>query len=119
MTWPVVIGPNSLPLYRPPNLTNSHEEKTGLPPPPTSSISCLKPADRRKTYLITPPDSVSILSTQEEVPRAHRVEAECCAPAGRVVTRLVVVMVRLNGPVSQEITENLKEVVEKVHMLVM
>ena len=29
------------------------------------------------------------------------------------------VMVRLNGPVSQEITENLKEVVEKVHMLVM
>ena len=75
-----MIGPNSSPLYRPPNPTNSHEEKTGLPPPPTSSISCLKPADRRKTYLKTPPDSVSILSTREEVPRAHRVEVESCAP---------------------------------------
>ena len=75
-----MIGPNSSPLYRPPNLTKSHEETTGLPPPPTSSISCLKPADRRKTYLITAPDSVSILSTREEVPRVHRVEVESCAP---------------------------------------
>ena len=35
----------------------------GLPPPPNLSMNGLKPADRRKTYRIISPDSVSILST--------------------------------------------------------
>ena len=75
-----VTGPNSSPLYRSPNLTNSHREKTGSPLPPTSSMKGPKPANRRKTYLITSPYSVSILSTREEVHRAHRVEVESCTP---------------------------------------
>ena len=53
---------------------NSQGEQTGLPAPPTSCMKGLKPADRRKTYLITSAISVSILSTREEVPQAHRVE---------------------------------------------
>ena len=75
-----MIGLNSSLLYRPPNPTNSHKQKTGSPPPPTSSTKGLTPAHRRETYLITSTDSVSILSTREEVLRVHRVEVKSCAP---------------------------------------
>ena len=64
-----------------PKSQNPRQRKTGLQQPPSTSTKSLKPADRRKTYLITSPDSVSILSSREEVPHAHRIEVESRAPA--------------------------------------
>ena len=44
-------------------------------------MESLKLADRRKTYLKTSPDSVSILSAREKVPITHRMEVESRAPS--------------------------------------
>ena len=60
---------------------NSHKETMDLQPPLTSRMKDSKTATRGKTYLITSPDSISILSTGEEVTKVHREEVESHAPA--------------------------------------
>ena len=69
--WPKLIAALANPKSQ-----NPRQRKTGPEPPQSTSTESLKPADRRKTYLIISPDSVSILSAREEVPSAHRVEGE-------------------------------------------
>ena len=64
-------------------IPKSHEfprRENGSASTPDVKYERLQARRQKETYLITSPDSVSILSTQEEVLRAHRVEVESRAP---------------------------------------
>ena len=73
--WPKLIAALTNPKSQ-----NPQQRKTGPQLLPSTSMNAFKPTDRRETYLINPPNSVSILSAREEVPSAHHVEVESRAP---------------------------------------